>query len=216
MAGKSVLVYIEGEGGGGTVAKHKHNDGEFRKAWKQFLQPLAERATSKGISKFQCIPGRGGATTEKQFANPLAGNAHALRILLIDSEGPVTDVSKPWEAIKLKRPEWAGDKDCYLMVQCLETWLLADRAGLQSHYNSPGKPCFREKKLKAWQDLESIAKKTLQAALEDATADCGKPYAHADGNLLIGKVDLQKLKELSSVARLFRDFAKRIDDYAAE
>jgi len=216
MARKSILVYIEGEGGGRTVDKRKHNDGEFRKAWKRFLQPLADLANDRGISRFQCIPGRGGTTTEKQFANPLPADGHALRILLIDSEGPVGDVSKPWKAIRLKRPQWAGDKNCYLMVQCLETWLLADPASIQSHYDSHGKPCFRQRKLKAWQDLENIAKATLQTAIEAATAECGKPYAHADGNLLIGKVDLEKLKKLSSVARLFKDFGERINEYAAD
>jgi hypothetical protein len=123
MAGKSILVYIEGEGGGGTPAKHKYNDGEFRKAWKQFLKPLATLATDRGLSRFQCIPGRGGTATVDRFRNRLPQQGNALRILLIDSEGPVQDVAKPWKTIK-HRPTWADDKNCYLMVQCLETWLL--------------------------------------------------------------------------------------------
>lgn len=215
MAEKEILVYIEGEGGGGTASKRHYLDGGFRKAWKKFLQPLADQARQKGIWRFRCIPGRGGAITAKQFANPLPGDVGALRILVIDSEVPVQDVTKPWGAIKQIRPDWAGDKDCYLMVQCLETWLLADRTSLQKHYNSPGQPCFQENKLRAWPDLEKIGRRTLQTALERATAGCGKPYAHADGNLLIGKVDSEKLKTLSSVARLFKDFAARINQYAA-
>lgn len=216
MADKSILVYIEGQGGGGTVSRRSFLDGEFRKAWKQFLQPLADRAEQSGIRRFRCIPGRGGATTADRFANPLPLQDGALRILLIDSEAPVADVGKPWNEIKQKCPNWADDKNCYLMVQCLETWLLADVDTLREHYNSHGKGCFRENKLKAWRDLENIARKTLQDALQSATVECGKPYAHADGNLLIAKVRRERLEQLSSVARLFRDFAQRIDEYAAE
>src|ERR1035438_5259437 len=81
MADKEIVVYIEGEGGGGTTGKRHYLDGEFRKAWKEFLQPLADRARQRGIWKFRCIPGRGGSATGKQFANPLPEDAGALRIL---------------------------------------------------------------------------------------------------------------------------------------
>ena len=216
MADKEIVVYIEGEGGGGTTGKRHYLDGEFRKAWKEFLQPLADRARQRGIWKFRCIPGRGGSATGKQFANPLPEDAGALRILLIDSEGPVNNVATPWAVVKQKRPDWASDKDCYLMVQCLESWLLADVETLREYYNSRGKACFRENKIKAWQELEKIPRKTLQDSLEAATTECGRPYGHADGNVLIGKVRREKLETLSSVARLFKDFAQRIDEYAAQ
>jgi hypothetical protein len=215
MKEKKVLVFIEGEGGGGTTSKKKHLDGEFRKSWKSFLQPLADQAKSKGVVRFQCIPCRGGTSTAERFANPLPKDQGALRILLVDSEGPVKDVSKPWNAIKLRRPSWADDKSCYLMVQCLETWLLADVERLRLYYNC-SKPCFRDTKLKAWPNLETIARKILQSALEAATAGCKNPYSHADGNLLIAVVDREKLKVLSSVERLFREFAEKIDEYVSE
>lgn len=215
MAGKSILVYIEGEGGGGTVSKHAHRDGEFRQAWKTFLQPLADQAENQGIYSFRCIPGLGGSSTTDRFAHPLPQQSGALRILIIDSEIEVPDVTKPWN-VKSGKPDWAGDQNCYLMVQCLETWLLADPRTLEEHYNSRNKPCFRASKLKAWPNLEKIPRKTVQKVLEDATADCGKPYGHADGNLIIAKVQRDTLKKLSSVARLFRDFALKIDEYAAQ
>jgi hypothetical protein len=50
----------------------------------------------------------------------------------------------------------------------------------------------------------------------EATASCKNPYQHADGNLLIALVDREKLKKaLPSVARLFKDLADKIDEYAA-
>jgi len=101
------------------------------------------------------------------------------------------------------------------MVQCLETWLLADWESLQQKYDRP-RPCFRTTKLKKWPNLEKIPRNTLQDAIEHATANCRNPYSHADGNVLIAVVDREKLKtRLSSVKRLFKDFAERIEEYAA-
>lgn len=211
MTKKTILVYIEGEGGGRTSRKRNYLDGEFRRAWRQFLQPLVDHA--KNMS-FRCIAGRGGGSTTDRFATPLPDQNGALRILLIDSEGPVKDASKPWNALQQKRPTWADDRNCFLMVQCLETWLLADVNSLRTHYNSH-KKCFQDNQLKKWPNLEAVARKTLQGALEQATSRCTNPYGHADGNLLIAIVDRKQLMKLPSVTRLFRDFEAKIDEYAA-
>lgn len=212
MTQKRILVYIEGKGGG-SGSKRKYNDGEFRQSWKKFLQPLADLAREHKIVFFKCIPGRGGTDTAETFENPLPIHKGALRILLVDSEIPVSDISKPWDALKRKAPTWADDKNCYLMVQCLETWLLADVESLKVHYNKP-KKCFKENKIKAWSNLETTDRKTLQGALEQATADCSNSYSHADGNLLIAVVQRDKLKTLPSVARLFEDLERKIREYA--
>ncbi len=215
MKRKSILVYIEGEGGGEeSSSKSRHLAGAFRKSWHTFLQPLADLARSKGIS-LQCVIGHGGSEALKKFSRPLPDQFGALRILLIDSEGPVTDVNKPWSALPVtKRPDWADDKQCYLMVQCLETWLLADWESIRNHYNK-SKPCFRENHLKAWPSLEATDRKNLQRALEAATANCNNPYFHAYGNVLIAVVRREKLKVLPSVARLFRDLEIKVKEYAA-
>lgn len=213
---KSILIFIEGEGGGREgSSKRQHLDGAFRESWRQFLQPLADLAKNRRI-RFRCVSGGSGATTFDKFAKPLPEQAGALRILLIDSEGPVNDVARPWGALpQLTRPQWATDGHCYLIVQCVETWLLADPDALRAHYDRP-KPCFRPDRIRAWPALERIPKSTVQTALEEATAGCGaKAYGHADGNLLIAIVDRQKLMNLPSVARLFRDFGTKIAEYAS-
>ena len=212
MKSKQVIVYIEGEGGG-RGSRRRYNDGEFRKSWKQFLQPLADTARNNGVDFFRCVPGRGGTMTTETFSKPLPKDEGALRILLIDSEAPVADINKPWDALGVKAPDWADEKNCYLMVQCLETWLLADVDSLKAHYDK-SKSCFDEKKIKAWQNLEGTERKTLQDALVKATANCLNPYEHADGNLIIAVVDRDKLKALSSVERLFKEFEEKIKEYA--
>ncbi len=213
MAQKRIMIFIEGEGGGGKPAARKYNDGEFRKSWKLFLQPLADLAQQKGIAFFQCIPGRGGMSTADTFANPMPKDKGALRILIVDSEAPINELGKPWNELKKPPPVWADDGSCYLMVQCLETWLLADVGSLVAYYSKHGR-CFNENKMKAWNDLEAMPRKMLQEALEQATVRCPRPYAHADGNMLIAVVERDKLKNLPSVARLFRGLEEKINEYA--
>jgi len=208
------MVYIEGEGGGAARStSRKKRDGEFRQSWKAFLEPLAEHAREKGIVFFRCIPGRGGSTCLDTFANPLPAHQGALRVLLVDSEKPVANVKKPWEALPGSKPAWATDDHCYLMVQCLETWLLADIEGLRRHYDSV-RQCFDVSALRSWPKLEETNRTTLQEALEKATERCRPAYGHADGNLIIAKLDREKLKNLDSVRRLFTDLEQVITAYA--
>ena len=211
---KQVLVYIEGEGGGERGAQRKSRDGDFRQAWRSFLQPLVDHAKEKGVVFFKCIPGRGGSTTEEAFSKPLPSQDGALRILLIDSEKPVNDISEPWKELGCKPPSWATNDHCYLMVQCLETWLVSDVEGLAKHYNDP-KRCFKESVIPAWPDLEKADRKTLQASLKKATADCSRPYRHADGNLIVAKLNREKIKKLPSAKRLFEDLIEVIEEYAS-
>ncbi|MEI8282088.1 MAG: hypothetical protein WCG75_06770 [Armatimonadota bacterium] len=214
MATKKIVIYIEGQGGGEKPKRRRYLDGEFRKSWKLFLKPLADHAKSKGVSHFQCIPGYGGDQAIDLFGHRRASAANHLHILLIDSEGPVQDVSKPWIALGKTPPAGVTDDHCYLIVQSLETWLCADLSGLQSYFDKP-KKCFKPAGIPT-QNLEQVDRKKLDKLLKAATVDCGRQqeYDHADGNIIIGQLDQAKLKTLSSVQRLFNDLTKVIEDYA--
>jgi hypothetical protein len=54
-------------------------------------------------------------------------------VLLVDSEGPVERNSGPWKHLKNREPDnWdrpasARDDNAHMMVQCMETWFLADQ-----------------------------------------------------------------------------------------
>lgn len=214
---KSVYVYIEGEGGGGTTAKRKHLSSEFRRSWRAFLQPLADVAEQLDCT-FNPVECGSGPAALDDFTNSRTHRPDALGVLLIDAEGPVTDHTKPWAALKkirlMDRPNGVNDEYCYLMVECLENWLVADRDGLQRHFDS-GKPCFKSNSLPAWPNSEMIAKQTVLDALDAATAKCGSRYSYAADNILIGIVDREKLKKLTSVRRLFDRLSQLIQEYAA-
>lgn len=211
---KRVLVYIEGEGGGSKPAERKYLDSDFRKSWRAFLAPLAEAAT-RGGATFQCIPGHGRGQAYSDFSKPIPSNQDALRILIVDSEGPVDDVSKPWAALGWPTPPGVSDRHCYLIVQCLETWLLADVPAVQRHFDRL-KPCFNAKPIKRWPDLEAVPTFTVQKALEDATLKCKRRYGHADGNLIVGAVDRAHVGKLPAGHRLFEDAVQLIDEYCEE
>ena len=102
-----------------------------------------------------------------------------MTVLLIDSEVPVSDASiidpdnpgtwKPWPHLKNRdnwdRPEKADDKDCHLMVQSMETWLLADVDALKEYYGQD----FQKNSLPVRDDIEKIAKDDVLSCLENAT-----------------------------------------------
>ncbi len=215
---KRVMVFIEGEGGGdpSRAKAKKAKEGAFREAWGEFLKPLRDHASAAGARYgFQCVACGSGASALSRFKNPLRKDEGALRILLIDAERAVSDITKPWHALGENPPAWAGDKDLYLMVQCLESWLVADIEAVQQHYDAKGKPCFDTKKIPKWQNVELIHRHTVQSALENATTTCGKPYTHADGNVIIGRIKLEDLKNhLRSAGHLYNRLKERISEYA--
>ena len=160
-------LYIEGGGTGGRLGQL------FRNAWRDFF-------VSAGLagSLPRIVRGGGRQQTFEQFSAAIgSGRTEELPILLVDSEGPVESGRSAWEHLQANdrwaRPPGVEDEQAFLMVQTMETWLLADRHALRDYFG----PSFRENRLPSQYSLESIAKETVQQSLERATADCGKRYA---------------------------------------
>jgi hypothetical protein len=95
-------------------------------------------------------------------------NPGDLVLLLVDSEAPVNDAS-PWDHVRerdgdgWRRPAGATDDQLHLMVECMETWLTADRDTLARFYGklfevaalpSPGRALERVPKLEIYRCLE--------------------------------------------------------------
>jgi hypothetical protein len=69
--------------------------------------------------------------------------------------------------------------DCHLMVQCMETWFLADRKTLVSFYGKD----FSENVLPAKErPVETIDKQQVYQSLENATKNCGKKGKYNKGD----------------------------------
>ncbi len=102
-------------------------------------------------------------------------------MLLVDSEAPIKQMGKPWEHLKSHdgwdRPPGAGDDQAQLMVQCMETWLLADQAAMRAYFGEK----LQHTALPPTDALEARAKDEVQSALAKATRLCGPDKEYKKG-----------------------------------
>ncbi len=167
-----VDVYIEG-GGDESLLRSKCRKG---------FRLLLEKCGFAGrMPKLHACGGRAAAFDD--FCTALGMGKNAL--LLLDSETKVLPAAEkgesssewnPWvhlferDGKKWKKPEGAGTLDCHLMVQCMETWLLADTEAIKTFYGEN----FSEKSLPRTKNIESIDKATVYACFAKASKDCKK------------------------------------------
>lgn len=161
-----LTIYIEGGGDGRDLERR------FRRGWGKFLA-----ATGVG-RRPKIVRGGARAQTFKRFATAVAGDgADRLPILLVDSEAAVDEGQTVWGHLAAndgwKRPAGANEGAAFLMVQFMETWLLADREALRTYFGHE----FKEKAIPRWPNLEAVSKKDAMRALDRATAACSRPYA---------------------------------------
>ncbi len=102
-------------------------------------------------------------------------------MMLVDSEVPVNENHGAWEhlrsADKWQRPDDVQDDQAQLMVQCMETWCVADRDALKRFF----KQDLIEGSLPALSNLEGCSKDQIQEALKNATRECGKDRTYKKG-----------------------------------
>jgi len=160
-------IYAEG-GGEGELA-----DTEFRQAWAAFFKAAGLQGRMPGV-----VRGKGRIRTYDLFKTALQNSApDTVPLLLVDSEGAVLPNHTVWEHLKSRdgwdQPPAAGADDAFLMVQLMETWLLADRDALRKYFGSR----LNENAFAEWPELESVPKATVLNVLDKATADCKTKYA---------------------------------------
>jgi hypothetical protein len=90
-------------------------------------------------------------------------------LLLVDSEAPVTDDQGSWAHLK-RRDDWdcpasATDDHAHLMVQCMESWFLADQKTLAEFYGQGFNPNALPKQL----NIELVPKNDVNHGLSAAT-----------------------------------------------
>ncbi len=133
-------------------------------------------------------------------------------VLLVDSEAPVSQPA--WQHLRSRdgweRPAEAEDDQAQLVVQCMETWCVADRNTLREFFGD----CLRENALPALNDLETRSKETVQKALADATHDCGQDRGYRKGKRsfeLLAELDPAELKKhLPHFVRLCKMLESRL------
>jgi len=194
----NIKIYIEGGGDG------KDLDSRFREAWSKFFKAagLEGRMPSP-------VRGKGRVHTFDLFCTAIQHlRPNEMALLLLDSEDAVAANQTIWQHLKIRdnmdKPRQATDNHAHLMVQVMETWLLADPDTLRAYFGSDFKP----NKIPAWPDLEAMSKQHIFDTLASATAACSdKRYAKGKISFeILGKIDPEKVKQKCSSAKRFLDF----------
>jgi hypothetical protein len=92
-------------------------------------------------------------------------------MLLVDSEEGVDNGIGPWAHLSKREPTWkardpaVSDDHYHLMVQVMESWLMADLDRVEAYYGQG----FNRHGIPANPNVEAIPKKDLLAAMAEAT-----------------------------------------------
>ena len=207
--GAKIEVRVVVEGGGDA----KVQDGPFREGYGAFLRKMAPSEVDGRPVALEVVRGKGGGAALGKFRDQRALYPDALLILLIDSEGPVPEGTSVWGFVRARhgfeRPVWAEEGHAFLMVQCVETWLVADPDALASSYGQG----FKRERLPKRTDLEEEPKADVQRKLEAAVSGIGGGYRHGDSARLIARTDPDKVSRLAHGARLRHGLSGAIEAF---
>jgi hypothetical protein len=182
-----VAIYMEGGGDG------KDSKAALRQGMDAFLTTLKDAARAKSWRwKLVCCGHRNAAFDG--FHNALRNGEYAIIALFVDAEGPVGGSSR---AHLQARDGWdltgTSDERVHLMVQTMETWIIADPHALAAYYGQHS----RANALPGSQNLENVTRAAIATALEQATRSTQKgPYhkiRHASD--LLKRIAPQKVRQ---------------------
>ncbi|MCC3405007.1 MAG: DUF4276 family protein [Microcoleus sp. PH2017_10_PVI_O_A] len=189
---KEVRIYIEGGGDG------KNTKQLLRQGFSSFFKELVQMARSNQI-KWNMIVCGSRNNAFRDFKNALADYPKAFIVLLVYSEAPVVKQS-PWEHLK-SRDNWdspgVDDTHCYLMVQAMEAWLIADIDTLKRFYGQG----FKENAIPKNRNVEMIEKDLLEPSLKAATRDTkskGEYQKIQHASKLLEMLDVDNVRKASS------------------
>jgi len=167
-----VKLYVEG--GGDTEFLQSLCERGFR----QFLEAAGLQGK---MPRIVACGGRGAAYDNFKTAMKKRQPGE-LPLLLVDSETAVAGGARIWRHLLehdgWKTPDGAKEDQAFVMVQCMETWFLADREALARFFA----PDFKEKAIPQWPELEGVEKEKILEVLASATANCRKKV-YAKGRL---------------------------------
>ncbi|MEG5038854.1 MULTISPECIES: DUF4276 family protein [unclassified Microcoleus] len=191
---KEVRIYIEGGGEG------KNTKQLLRGGFSFFFKELVDVARSNKIKWNITVCGsRNNAF--RDFKNALADHPNAFIILLVDSEAPVKLKQRPWEHLKSRdnwdSPAGVDETHCYLMVQAMEAWLMADIDTLKRFYGQG----FKENVIPKNINVETIEKDSLERSLKAASRDTkskGEYQKIQHASKLLEMLNVDKVRKASS------------------
>ncbi len=130
-------------------------------------------------------------------------------MMLIDSESPVDDIEKTWQHLQQQdgwhKPTGTHDEQVLFMTTCMETWIVADREALKTHFGRH----FNENRLPALNNLENRIPRYVFQALRRAT---NNRYEKDEKSFaVLGKLNPDTLEQhLPSFKRARRVLSRRL------
>ena len=199
-----IAIYMEG-GGDRTGTR-----AQLRRGMETFLRSLKQAARRKALH-WKLVPCGSRDAAFSRFRNAVATEPQAVNMLLVDAEGPVANA--PREHLRA-RDGWdlsgAVESRLHLMVQTMETWIVADPDVLRSYYGAD----FKSAKLPSRANLEDEPKKELQRRLKEATKDTQKRAYHKIKHAkdLLRLIDPDVVRErCPHCERLFRELSQILE-----
>lgn len=184
---REIRLYVEG---GGNQAETR---AQFREGMSYFLRSLRDCARRKGI-RWNVIACGGRASAYDDFCHALKGHPDSFNVLVVDAEGIVKDT--PWRHLRWPKPLKATDEQCHLMVQTMESWIVADSDALSTFYAQN----FNRNALPRRANIEEADRHALASALDRATNKTKKGTYQKirHGAELLKRVDPAKVRAASS------------------
>lgn len=166
-----VKVYVEGGGDNRSLRA------QCREGFRDFFCKAGLEGRMPSIH-----PCGGRMKAFKDFRTALKrAGAEDFIVLLVDSEDSVGVEEGSWAHLKRRdnwdRPVAATDENAHLMVQCMESWFLADKDKLATFFGDG----FHRKAFPARPEVEDISKKNVLDSLEAASRHCGKKGKYDKG-----------------------------------
>ena len=200
----SVAIYMEGGG------NSKNTKAALRTGMDALLGSLKQAVRARGQHwKLVCCGPRDEAF--RRFRNAVRTGDDRVVVLLADAEDVVTTEPR---AHLHRRDRWDMrdiDADAvHLMVQTMETWIVADPDTLRRYYGQE----FNARALPGAADLERVPKRDIEESLRRATERTRKgryrKIAHASD--LLQRIDAERVRaRCPHCRRLFDDLQRMID-----
>lgn len=200
----SIAIYMEGGG------KGRDTKTALRQGMDGFLNPIKEAVRSKAW-RWKLVPCGSRDEAFRNFKHAVLNGDNRIIILLVDAEDPVkTSVREHLKSRDKWELDFTTDDDVHLMIQTMETWIVADIAALADYYRQN----FQQSALPSTSELEEISKSEITQALKHATKATQKREYHKirHASDLLKRIDSSKVRQrCQSCERLFNTVLQVIE-----
>jgi hypothetical protein len=180
------------------------------RGFRKFFSELHESARKNRV-RFKLIAG--GHDAVGGFMKGIRINPDYLHLLLIDSEGP--DNGKLFANLSGRknwtppRPSPVSPESVLWMVQCMESWFLADPEALSAYYGKD----FAASKLPQNVNVEAVDKDQVIRSLEEASRDTkkGKYHKTKHAPFILEKISPARARSASHCERAFEILSRIIN-----